>query len=133
LTTVSAPSLRIPAPFVALPPEIVSPMMDTVFPALILNTRLALLPLTVILSPLLFLIVMFFVAGSSPDVSVIVCGPAPARLNVMVVPLHTCETASRSEPAPASAVLVTIGFGVQALTVWATTLLCDGSKFPSPE
>ena len=60
LTTVSAPSLMTPPPLpLVLPPLIVRPMMAAVLPELILKTRLALLPLTVIFSPLLFLMVTF--------------------------------------------------------------------------
>ena len=91
--------------------------MLAVLPELILKTRLSPPPLTVMLSPLLLLMVTLVSTTNSPVVSGIVCGPGP-RLNVIVSPVHTLASASRSEPGPPSAALVTIGSGVQALTSW---------------
>src|SRR5437762_1090533 len=114
-----------------LPPVRDKSRMVTVLPLLMWNTRLTLLPLTMIVLPLVFVIVTLWVMLSSPVVSVIVWGPAPAILKSIVLPVQADEIASRSEPPPLSLVFVTIGLTVQGLTVCETLPLLV-SKLPSP-
>src|SRR5215813_1300364 len=54
--------------------------------------------------------VTFFVRANSPEVIVIVCGVEkfPAVSNVIVAPSHASRIACRKDPAPLSAVLVTV-------------------------
>src|SRR4051812_4220652 len=69
----------------------------------------------------------------SPAVErLIVCGPAPAILKVIVPPGQTSTSAWRSVLGPLSAVLVTTGDGSQLRTFWETGFEVDGLLFASP-
>ena len=105
-----------------LPPLIVSPIIATVLPLLILNTWLALLPLTVMLSPLLFLMVTFFARKLTSRQGNCVWSSAGDVEGDRSASAHSGDCFAQ-RPAPLSAVLVTIGFGVHAITTCATMLL----------
>src|SRR3954469_20829541 len=83
--------------------------MVTVLPLEIVKIRPVALPSRRMLFDVGPVIVRCLVIASSPLVSVIVSGPAPAMLNVMLSLAHASATAWRKEPAPASAVVVTTG------------------------
>src|SRR5262245_57619227 len=108
--TVSAPKLSIPPPLPvpALPPAIVRPEMDTASPASTWKTRERLLPLTVNLSAPGPLIFTASVRSSSPPVRAIV-PVSPLSKTMVSAPAGALAwaTAARSEPAPASARVVT--------------------------
>src|SRR5215831_649981 len=132
--SVKVPALKMPPPLAAdLPPLMVRLLILTV-PELILNTRLALLPL-IVNAPFpaltVLLIVRFLLIANSPVVSVMVCGPAP-RLKSIVAVAQASRIACRSVPAPLSAVLVTVIAVWQLITVCDTVLLVLLLKFPSP-
>jgi hypothetical protein len=78
--------------------------MLIVIPAPIANTMLALLPLTVRLDAPGPVIVRFWLIVSVPVVNVIV----PVTLKLIVSPGAAEAIAARSEPAPASLVLMTV-------------------------
>src|SRR5206468_10240429 len=123
LVKVSVPLLSTPPPLlpapVTLPPLMVRLLIATVLPLLILNTRLALLPLITIGSVFAPVfgptIVRFRLSVSWPVVSVIVLTPplwpgsAPGIWKMMVLLVHAEVIASRNDPAPLSLVFVTIG------------------------
>ena len=118
----SVPSLAIPPPSspTTLPLAMVSPEMVTVFAAWTSNTRLALLPLTVITEAPGPVIVTFLSTSNSPVVSVIV--PVNRAWKLIVAPSQTSRSAWRSEPAPLSFRLVTVAGLAQARTVCETVL-----------
>src|SRR5215468_6439065 len=108
--TVSAPKLSIPPPLPApaLPPAIVRPEMDTVAPASTWKTRERLPPLTVSLSAPGPLIFRPSVMSSSPPVRAMVpVSPSPKTMVSGPAWALAWATAARSEPAPASARVVT--------------------------
>ena len=78
--------------------------MLTVMPEEILNTRLALFPLTVRLARVGPLMAMLLPITSAPLVSVIV----PATEKLIVSPLTEAPMASRKEPAPLSLRVLTV-------------------------
>src|SRR5215831_4804968 len=94
--------------------------MVTVLPALILKTRksdaAALSRCTVSVFAPDPEIVRFLPIVNSPEVRLIVCGPA-GRLKVIVAPSQASTIAWRKLPAPLSLVLVTTGAFRQIVTV----------------
>ena len=118
--SISVPPLKMPPPSPLLFPLVmVTPEMVTVFPLLMLKTRLLLLPLTVKRLAPGPVIVRFLLISSSPLVSVIVCTPG----STVIVSLSAASAiASRKLPGPLSLVLLTTGPGSPSATSTIVTV-----------
>ncbi len=125
------PRLKMPAPNPACPFAIVRLDSATVAPGATLNTRLVFAPLMVTPFAVGPVIVRFLSRNSSPVDRLMVSGPGPGMLNVIVSVVQASRIAWRSDPAPLSAVVVTTGVAGHGFTVWSVVSALR-SDTPSP-